>query len=254
MSSMISRVASRYKSAIDSQRVVYAWSTFCSWGFKTLDEDLLTLSEAIGSNNLKKKSNLVKGLDARLKDLKKEFTPRVRALLTDPSGLENLRHDLKSPLRFWTQLDRVSFDTEAVWDDVDSSLGVKVLDYDRDNLISLIEEFDNPISEENFKWLADINLEPQLKVESKVRQLIPDYPKEEGTFAYFIAWVSQVVGDQNRFEAEWEDAIPQVSDVVLTNLSETGLGRRLDQLLNDRGNSIFKYIQVDANNLEEDLG
>jgi hypothetical protein len=255
MSSLVSRVAARYKTAVDVRRLNLAWYTFKEWNLSGPISTLDILSKAFNSKPLGDKARKILDIDSRLKRLDKEYTPRFKALISDPSDLPNLRKELERELRLvWVLLQRYNFTADDIYSDIDDSPITKVLgNFDRDSLINRIELFPEGLpEEEDLDWLKSLNFSQQQRALDQVHSYIPDLTPSDGdwgSFTRFKEWVHNLPSNYD----EWEDALPSNFEEISTDVVETKVGQDVSKYFDD-SKSIFEYIQGDIDNLSNDLG
>jgi hypothetical protein len=252
MSSIISRVAARYKLATDARRLQLAWHTFVSWDLEVLIKDLSTLGQALDSKPLLDKSRYVAVIGESLKKLNLQFTPRLKDL-TDISVLRpEIKKAVAPLLRELTRRGRTFNDYDVV-EDIDNSPAAKALsEWGRDKLIDAISEMpEEGPTIENLEWLKAFDFHTAKQSLTRIISAIPDLPfsrTEEGSFDYFEDWVHNLPKDWD----QWEDSIPTDGGELVSWIFDTDVGKRLNKRLG-ASKTIFEYIQDDLQNFIEDL-
>ena len=256
MSSIISRVAARYKLAVDARRLQLGWHTLVSWDLVPLVQDLATLSQALDSKPLLDKSRYVAAINETLGNLNRQFTPRLKEL-TELSELPLLGSELKKAvaplLRELTRRGKI-FNDDDVVDDIDNSPAAKVLSgWGRTKLIDTISEMpEEGPTPENLSWLRALDFSAAKQTLNRIVSAIPDFPvsrTEEGSFNYFEAWVHNLPKDWD----QWEDMIPIDGEELASWIwDDTEISKRLTSRLGE-SKTVFEYIQDDLQNFIEDL-
>lgn len=258
MSSIVSRVAARYKLAMDARRLQLAWHTFVSWELGVLVQDLDTLARTFESPKILEKSRYVASIYESLGELSQKFTPRFKGLDANLTGVADLRADVKKAvapvLRELTRHNKV-FNSYDVMEDIDESPVAKTLNaWGRDKLIDAISEMplEGP-TPENIEWLRSLDFNGADRAYTRITSAIPDFPTsngEPGSFDYFENWARNLPNGWD----DWEDAIPIDGEELSSTIwDETELCKRLDRRISGGDKTVFEYIQDSLHSFIDDL-
>ena len=255
MSSIISRVAARYKMAMDARRLQLAWHTLMSWDLGVLVQDLSTLGQALDSKPILDKSRYVEAIGEKLSNLNRQLTPKLKGL-TDLSETLVLGPEIKKEvaplLRELTRRGK-TFDEDSVIEDIESSPATRALNgWGRDKLIDELSEMpEEGPTPANLEWLKAFDFHTAKQSLTRIISAIPDLPfsrTEEGSFDYFEDWVHNLPKDWD----QWEDSIPTDGGELVSWIFDTDVGKRLNKRLG-ASKTIFEYIKDDLQNFIEDL-
>lgn len=249
MSTLAARLAYKYASSNDYEKLRLEWANFSGWHFEYLEKDLETLEAAVGSPALQKRVKLLANLGSKYRSLVTKYGPQIRSVSFET--LPKFKQALLRELRFWTHLDRMAFTDDDVYDDVTKSQAIKAFEkFPRDLVIDRIIGLPEDFEPKDLDWLKQIDIAPFKKALADLRKHIPDFPgpEELGSYEYFERWRADLPAD---FDS-WEDALPNdFAETLPDMISETGLGKRLYEALDGKG--LFWYVQDSANSLADVL-